>query len=104
MDGVSEVTSLLSKLEQNQSSRNCCSPRVKYRLPVITEKGAIVLIVCNVLILIAIFAQMQRNYLMTSEYLAFGVMVVIVFPIAGILADTFVGRFKVIQVLSLIHI
>ena len=38
-----------------------------------------------------------RNYLEDSTFIEFAVMCIIVFPIAGILADTFVGRFKIVQ-------
>ena len=98
MESVSEVSPLLSKSKQSRNYRKCCSTRVKYRLPAITEKGAIVLIVCNVLAVVAIFVQMQKNSFSSSLFLAFAVLTIIIFPIAGILADTFVGRFKVIQV------
>ena len=63
----------------------------------ITEKGAIALIVCNVLALIAIFAQLQKIELITSTTVTFVVMAIITFPIAGIVADICVGRLKVIQ-------
>ena len=43
-----------------------CSCNIKYILPVITEKGAIVMIMCNMLALTAAFAQGQRICLKTS--------------------------------------
>ena len=69
-----------------------------YRLPRIKEKGAIVVIVCNVLILSSLFVQLQHNYLMSrATSIAIPLVSIIIFPIAGIIADTCVGRFKVIQ-------
>ena len=55
------------------------------------------MIVCNVLALIAIFAQLQRISSITFVSVAFGVMAIIIFPIVGIVADTCIGRFKAIQ-------
>ena len=55
------------------------------------------MIVCNVLALFAIFAQLLRITSTTTTSVAFTVMAIITFPIVGIVADTCVGRFKVIQ-------
>ena len=56
------------------------------------------MIVCNVLASIAICAQLQRIYFPTNiTKVASTVMAIITFPIVGIVADTCVGRFKVIQ-------
>ena len=55
------------------------------------------MIVCNVLAFTAIFAQLQRIYFTTIITVAFIVISIIMFPIAGIVADTYVGRFKPIQ-------
>ena len=55
------------------------------------------MIVCNVLALVAIFTQLQMIYFNCITSVAFLVMAIITFPIVGIVADTFVGRFKVIQ-------
>ena len=55
------------------------------------------MIVCNVLTLTAISAQLQRIYFNTSTSVAFIVMTIITFPIVGIVADTCVGKFRVIQ-------
>ena len=55
------------------------------------------MIVCNVLEFIAIFAQLNKITLMNNTAVAFLVMVIITFPIAGIVADICVGRFKLIQ-------
>ena len=88
----------LVKLSPRRKHTRCCSCHVQYRLPRIKEKGAIVVIVCNVLILISVFVQFQRSYLMSSTFtIALPLMSIITFPIAGIVADTCVGRLKVIQ-------
>ena len=55
------------------------------------------MIVCNVLTLIAVFAQIQRISLMTTATIAFAVMGIITFRIAGIVADTCIGRYKIIH-------
>ena len=55
------------------------------------------MIVCNVLAFTAMFAQLQRIYSTTITSVAFLVIAIITFPIVGIVADTCVGRFKVIQ-------
>ena len=69
-----------------------------YRLPKIKKKEATVVIACNVVISSAFFAQIKRNYLMSITFsIAIPLMSIIVYPIAGIVADTCVGRFKVIQ-------
>ena len=62
------------------------------------------MIVCNVLVFIAVFAQLQRIYLITSATMTFAVMVIILFPIVGIVADTCIERFKLIlaSIVSLI--
>ena len=60
----------------------------------ITEKGAIVVIVYSVLTLIAIFAQLQRINFKTTTSVVFAMMATIIFPVVGIADDTFVGRFK----------
>ena len=85
-------------LTQRKHSR-CCSSHVRYRLPRIEEKGAIIVIICNVLILSSLFVQFfQDNYFMSNSLTTFlPLMAVIIFPIAGIVADTCVGRFRVIQ-------
>ena len=97
MSAAGELSPLVGYPSQGQKSQNCCSCNVKYRLPLITEKGGIVMIVCTVLVFIAGFAQMQRIYFTTTTGLTIVVMAIITFPIAGIVADTLVGRFKVIQ-------
>ena len=97
MNTPSESSSLI------ESSPRCkrlrfCSYQVQYRLPKITEKGAILVIVCNVLILSAGFAQLQSNYLVKSTFsIAIPLVSMIAFPLAAVVADTCVGRFKVIQ-------
>ena len=63
----------------------------------ITEKGAIVMIVCSVLTLGSIYAQLQRICVMTSASTAFAVLIIITFPTVRIVADTCIGRFKAIQ-------
>ena len=56
------------------------------------------MIVCNVLVLTAIFGQTQGIYFTTTiRGVASTVMAIIIFPIVGIVADTCVGRFKLIQ-------
>ena len=55
------------------------------------------MIVCNFLAFTAIFAQVQEIYSSTIMTVAFTVMAIITFPIVGIVANTCVGRFKVIQ-------
>ena len=97
MSTATESSPLLSKPPQKQKSQKHCSCHVKYRLPKITEKGAIVMIVCNVLALTAIFAQLQKIYFATITRVAFLIMEIITIPIVGIVADTCVGKFRVIQ-------
>ena len=97
MDSASEASSLVSKPERDQNYKKHCCCRVNYRLPVITEKGAIILLVCNALILTAIISQLQKNYFIASTTIAFAIMSLIIFPIAGILANTYVSRLKVVQ-------
>ena len=92
-----EQSPLIEPSPRTQCSK-CCSSRVKYRLPKIKEKGAIVVIVCNVLIISAFFALIQESYLMSSTFsIILPLMALITFPFAGIVADIYVGRFKVIQ-------
>ena len=74
-----------------------CSCHAHYRLPRIKEKGAIIVIVCNLLIVSAIFAQLARNYLMSHTFSVAILLMSTTFPIAGIVADICVGRFRVIQ-------
>ena len=97
MSTPTESSQLLQLSPRRKCSR-CCSSPVHYRLPRIKEKGAIVVIVCNVLILSTLCAQL---FWMTSIKDNFNIaptlISLIVFPIAGIVADTCVGRFKVIQ-------
>ena len=98
MSTASESSPLLSMSPPSKAKeQKQCSCNVNYRLPMITEKGAIVTIVCNVLALTAIFAQLLRISTMTNTNIAFPVMAIITFPIVGIVADTCVVRFKVIQ-------
>ena len=97
MSAASELFPLVSKQPTNGKKLKHCSCSVNYRLPVITEKGAIVMIVCNVLVLTAIMTQLLKISIMTTTSVAFAVMAIIIFPIVGTVADTCVGRFKVIQ-------
>ena len=98
MSTASESSPLLSKPSPKQKYQKRCSCRIKYRLPMITEKGAIVVIVCNVLALTAICAQLQNIFSTTTfTRVTFLVMAIITFPIVGIVADTCVGKFRVIQ-------
>ena len=95
MGTPSESSSLIHPRRKLLSYGSC---HVHYRLPRIKEKGARIVIVCNLLILIAVLAQLQRNYFMSSTFsIAVPLISIVVFPIAGIVADTCVGRFKVIQ-------
>ena len=97
MNTPSESSPLILALPRRKCSR-CCLYQVQYRLPKIKEKGAIAVIVCNVLILSAAFAQLRMNYFMSTMFrVAIPLICMIVFPTAGIVADTCVGRFKVIQ-------
>ena len=97
MSTASESSPLLSKPAPQKKHQKHWSCHVKYRLPKITEKGAIVMIVCNVLALTAIYAQLERIYSSAITCVAYFVMAIITFPIVGIVADTCIGRFKVIQ-------
>ena len=92
------IQSESTKPSQRRKYSRYYSPCVQYRLPKIKEKGAIVVIACNVLLASAFFVQIQRNYSMSTTFsIAISLISIIVFPIAGIVADTCVGRFKVIQ-------
>ena len=87
-----------TKPSQGRKHSRYYSPCVRYRLPKIKEKGAIVVIASNVLIVSAFFVQIQRNYLMSATFsIAIPLISILVFATAGIVADTCVGRFKVIQ-------
>ena len=97
MSTSNEISPLLSKSRQEHFFQKCCSCNIKYRLPKITEKGAIVLIVCNVLALIATFAQSQRMFVTTNTAMAMVVLIIITSPIAGFVVDTCIGKFKAIQ-------
>ena len=55
------------------------------------------MIVCNVLALTAIFAQVHEIFSTTIMNVAILAMAIITFLIVGIVADTCVGKFKVIQ-------
>ena len=94
MSTASESSPLLSKQPPKRGEQKHCSCSVNYRLPMITEKGAIVMIVCNVLAFFAIVAQLLKIFIMTTTSAAFAVMAIIIFPIV---ADTCIGRYKVIQ-------
>ena len=97
MSAPTESSPLITKHPKRKCWK-CCLSRVRYRLPKIKEKGAIVAILCNVLILSAIFAPIRGNHLISSTFsIAVALISITVFPIAGIVADTCVGRFKVIQ-------
>ena len=97
MSTPSESVPLITQYPRRKCSK-CCFSQFRYRLPKIKEKGAIVVIVCNALILCTIFALIQGSYFMRIIFsIAVPIMSIIVFPIAGIVADTCVGRFKVIQ-------
>ena len=96
MSTPSETTSLIKPPSRRKRSR-CCLSRVHYRLPRIKEKGAIVVIVCNLLIVSAAFMQIHRIYLMSSTFSIILPLMSITFPIAGIVADTCVGKFRVVQ-------
>ena len=77
---------------------SCYSCHFHYRLPRIKEKAAIIANICNLLIFISVHAQVQGNYFMSSTFtIAVSFISVVVFAIAGNVADTCVGRFKVIQ-------
>ena len=93
-----ETSSLIEASPIQGRHSRCCLFNVRYRLPKINEKGAIIVIICNVLILSSLLAQFQENYYI-GNYLTFTLPLtcVITFPIAGIVADACVGRFKVIQ-------
>ena len=94
----SETSSLIEVSPTQRKHRRCCSSHVMYRLPRIKEKGAIIVIICNVLILSSSLAQLQGSYFMSNSLnVVVPLTAVIIFPIAGIVADTCVGRFKVIQ-------
>ena len=94
----SETSPLIETSPPQRKHSRCCSNHVRYRLPRIEEKGAIVVIICNVLILSSLFAQFQEHYFTSNSLsIALFLTAVITFPIAGIVADTCVGRFKVIQ-------
>ena len=88
MSTASESSPLLRKPPQKQKNQKYCSCNVKYRLPMITEKGAIVMIVCNVLALTAAFAQLQWINFTTTTTVACAAMAVIIFPVVGIVVDT----------------
>ena len=96
MSTASESSPFLGERPQKQKYQKHCSCHVKYRLPKITEKGAVVMIVCNVLALTAVCAQLQRILFATITDVAHAVMAIITFPIVGIVADTCVERFKII--------
>ena len=76
-----------------------CPCSVKYRLPIITESGAIVVIIWNTLMCIALFCLVFNHpfYLLSD-------LTMLTFPIAGYVADTWVGRFRVLQVSVIISL
>ena len=98
MAAPSESSPLIEVSSEQGKHTKCCSSHVPYRLPRIKEKGAIIVIVCNVLMLSSLSAQFEEHYFMSNSLaIALPLTAVITFPIAGIVADTCVGRFKVIQ-------
>ena len=97
MSTPSETSPLIKRSARRKCSKGPSS-RFQYRLPKIKEKGAIIVIICNLLLLSAGFAQIQRNYMLKSAFsIALPLVFIIVFPIAGVVADLCTGRFKVIQ-------
>ena len=97
MTEASEFSPLLGNPSREQKNQKYCSCNVKYRLALITEKGAIVMIVCNLLVLTAVFAEMQRMLLNTNATISVSVISIITYPVAGIVADTCVGKDTGIQ-------
>ena len=93
-----EYESLAQKPAINASQRmRCgCNLGVKYHLPMISEKGACVTLVWNVLMCSALYAQLTQCYYMYQSVIAFAGMS-LSFPIAGFLADVWVGRYKVLR-------
>ena len=92
MATTSDTSPLIEVSPTQGKHSRCCSSHVIYRLPRIKEKGAIIVIICNVLILSSLSAQLQEHYFMSTSFaIALPLTAVITFPIAGIVADTCVG-------------
>ena len=72
--------------QQTHAKKTCC----KYKLPTVSEKGAVVVIVWNVFLNISICGQMKTGSWTT-------LVMSLVFPLAGFVADTWIGRYKVLK-------
>ena len=70
-----------------------CLHSVKYRLPTTTGTGTIVVTVWNMLMCIALCCN-SYNFQLQSLW---SNVIILTFPVAGYVADTWVGRFKVLQ-------
>ena len=94
-------SSRLIELSPRHNCSRCCSSPIQYRLPRIKENQAMIVIVCNVLILGAFLAQIQGNYLMRSTFGIFPPLIsIILFPIIYwncCWHSACVGKFLVLQ-------
>ena len=90
---MNETTPLLQSTSDSGVEKFQCKwlHSVKYRLPTITEKGAIVAIVWNTLMSIALCCIAFSHSYIASD------IIMLTFPIAGYVADTWVGRFRMLQ-------
>ena len=96
-----DITESTNSIERNlqevfhQEKR--CKLRVKYRLPPVTEKGTIFLIVWNVFLAFAFFSCATKllswQTVTVIEYCG----VAVLYPIMGIIADCWIGRYKVLK-------
>ena len=87
MRSGSEFSPILSRLPQELGRQKYCSCNVNYTFSRFTEKGSIVMIVCNALALIAICVQSLSIFLKTSTTVTSAVIARITLPIAGIAAN-----------------
>ena len=90
-----EVTSGFSRREfpdqfDSGSARRCNGWCINSTVPLVREKGTVVILAWNVLASIALFNQVVHGSVATA-------VMSLTFPVAGWIADTWIGRYKVLR-------
>ena len=71
---------------------------MKYRLPLIMEKGAVFMIVLNAFGVLSYFSIASQLTAIADETAIEYAVIIALYPVIGLIADIWIGRYKILSI------
>ena len=95
---ITECSPLLPQpASTHQKKKRSCFPKLKYRLPKISEKGAVFMIIWNFLFMVSFFSTSSEILEWRESYIIEYTVIMSLFVFIGLLADCWVGRYRILR-------